>query len=331
MITRRGSMAALGAGLAPWCLPLHAQSQAPERVWRIGILRPSAPPLPDDATWAGIPRALRDIGYVEGRNLVLEHRYASGNLEQLVPLARELAAARVDLVVAVSAAAVRATREVSSLWPIVMFGNFDPVALGLIASLARPGGNVTGVLIAPDGTLAGKRLELLRQVVPGATRIGYLSPPPDASSAQQLAEARKAAQALGVTLAEAELRDGDYERAFAALVAQRPGALLVAAHTLFVRDRARIIALAARHRLPAIYEWREQVVDGGLMTYSTSLAWTYERIASFVDRILKGARPADLAVERPAKFELVINQRTARALGLVVPQAVLLRADEVIS
>lgn len=318
----------MAAGLAPWFN--RASAQAPERVWRIGILRPSAPPLPDDTTWAGIPRALRDAGYVEGRNLVLENRYASGQLGQLVPLARELAAARTDLVIAVSAAAVQAAREVSATWPIVMFGNFDPVALGLVGSLARPGGNVTGVLIAPDGTLAGKRLELLRQVVPGASRVAYLSPPPDASSAQQLAEARQAAATLGVTLVEAELRGGDYEQAFAALMAQRPGALLVAAHTLFVRDRARIIALAARHRLPAIYEWREQVVDGGLMTYSTSLTWAYERIAAFVDRILKGARPADLAVERPAKFELVINQRTARALGLTIPQSVLLRADEVI-
>jgi putative ABC transport system substrate-binding protein len=185
-------------------------------------------------------------------------------------------------------------------------------------------------VIAPDGTLAGKRLELLRQMVPAANRIAYLSPPPDAASALQLAEARKAAAELGVTLVDAEVRDGDYERAFAALVAQRPAALLVAANTLFVRDRARIIALAARHRLPAIYEWREQVVDGGLMTYSTSLGWAYERIAWFVDRILKGARPGDLAVERPSKFELVINQRTAQTLGLTIPQAVLLRTDEVI-
>lgn len=321
-------MAALVASLASWRVP--AIAQAPERVWRIGILRPSAPPLPNDPTWAGIPRALGEAGYVEGRNLVLEHRYASGNLDRLVPLARELVTNRVDLIIAVSAAAVRAVQEVSTTLPVVMFGNFDPVALGLVATLARPGGNVTGVVIAPDGTLAGKRLELLREIVPAASRIGYLSPPPDASSAQQLAEARKAASVLGVTLLDVQARDGDYERAFAALVAQRPGALLVAAHTLFMRDRARIIALAARHRLPAIYEWREQVVDGGLMTYSTSLVWTYERIAWFVDRILKGARPADLAVERPSKFELVINQRTAQALGLTIPQSVLLRTDEVI-
>ena len=304
--------------------------EAQERVWRIGILRPSAPPVASDVTWTGIPRALRDLGYVEGRNLVLEHRYASGNTDLLVPLARELAAARVDLVIAVSAGAVRAAREVSATWPIVMFGNFDPVALGLVTQLARPGGNVTGVLIAPDGTLAGKRLELLRQLVPSATRIGYLSPPPDASSAQQAAEARRAAGELGVTLVEADVREDDYERAFAALMAQRPGALLVAAHTLFVRDRARIIALAARHRLPAIYEWREQVQDGGLMAYSTSLTWAYERVAAYADRILKGARPADMAVERPSKFELVINQRTARALGLTLSQPLLARADEVI-
>ena len=328
MIGRRACAAGLAAGLALARFPAAAQS--PERVWRIGILRPAAPPQANDITVTVIPQALRQAGSVEGRNLVLEHRYAGGNPAQLVPLARELAAARVDQVIAVSAAAAWAAQEVSATWPIVMFGNFDPVALGLVANLARPVANVTGVVIAPDGTLAGKRLELLRQVVPAANRIAYLSPPPDAASALQLAVARRAAAELGVTLVDAELRDGDYERAFAALLAQRPAALLAAATTLFLRDRARIIALAARHRLPATYEWREQVVDGGLMAYSTSLGWTYERIAWFVDRIFKGARPGDLAVERPSKFELVIDQRTAQALGITIPQSVLLRTDEVI-
>jgi putative ABC transport system substrate-binding protein len=308
----------------------RAGAQGSQRVWRVGILRPSALPLPADTTGRGIPLALRALGYEEGRNLVLESRYADGRFERLPALARELLAARVDVLVAVGAPAIRAAQEASGSLPIAMYGNFDPVALGIVASLARPGGNVTGVLIAPDGTLAGKRLELLKQAVPAATRFAYLGPPADVSTALQLAEARQAAAVLGVALVDVELRDGDYERAFAAIAALRPGALVVAAHTLFVRDRDKIIALAARHRLPAIYEWREQVADGGLMAYSTSLNWTYERVAAFVDRILKGARPADMAVERPTHFDLVINLKTARAIGLAFPQALLLRADEVI-
>ena len=329
MIGRRGFHAALGCGLLLGLVP-STLAQSADRVWRVGILRPSAPPLPSDTTGTGIPNALRDLGYVEGRNLVLELRYADGNFDRLPALARDMVQARVDVIVAVGAPAIRAARAASNTLPVVMYGNFDPVALGLVASLARPGGNTTGVLIAPDGTLAGKRLELLRQAVPSATRIAYLGPPADISASLQLTESRQAAAALGVTLVEVELRDGDYERAFASLVAQRPGALLVAAHTLFVRDRAKVIGLAARHRLPAMYEWREQVADGGLMAYSTSLTWTYERVAAFVDRILKGARPADMAVERPTHFDLVVNLKTARDLGLAIPQALLLRADEVI-
>jgi putative ABC transport system substrate-binding protein len=325
---RRRAIAAMAASLV--MVRHRADAQTADRVWRVGILRPSAPPLESDTTGTGIPNALRDLGYVQGRNLVLELRYADGNFDRLPALAREMVQARVDLIIAIGAPAVRAARAASATLPVVMYGNFDPVALGLVASLARPGGNTTGVLIAPDGTLAGKRLELLGQAVPGVTRFAYLGPPADVSASLQLAETRQAAAVLGVTLVDAELREGDYEAAFASLAAQRPGALLVAAHTLFVRDRAKVVALAARHRLPAMYEWREQVADGGLMAYSTSLNWTYQRVAAHVDRILKGARPADMAVERPSHFDLVINLKTARALGLTIPQALLLRAAEVI-
>ena len=325
---RRDYLCAAASGLL--LLRCPALAETAERVYRVGILRPSPPPLPDDKTANGIPDALRELGYLEGRNIVIERLYADGKPERLPGLVGELLKAKVEVVIAVSSPAVQAVRAASATLPIVMYGNFDPVALGLVASLARPGGNVTGVLIAPDGYLAGKRLELLKAAVPQATRFAYLGPPADPSARLQLVETKKAAASLGIEVADVEVRNGDYERAFVAIAAQRPEALFVAAHTLFVRDRMQIIQLAAKYKLPATYEWREQVADGGLMTYSTSLSWIYQRLASYVDRLLKGAKPGDLPIERPTKFELVINLKTARALGLAIPRSLLLRADEVI-
>jgi putative ABC transport system substrate-binding protein len=317
------------AGLA--CASRPGWTQPAERVFRLGILRPSAPPLvANDLQITGLPRALAELGYVEGRNLLIEQRWAGGDTARLPALALELQRSRVELVVAVGAQSILAVRQATPTLPIVMFGNFDPVALGLMHSLARPGGNITGVLIAPDGTLAGKRLELLKAAVPQATKMAYLAPPADAATRLQLQETRRAASMLGVELADVEVRDGDYARAFAAIALPRPGALVVGAHTFFVRDRMQIIALAAQHKLPAIYEWREQVMDGGLMAYSTSLYGLYQRLAWYVDRIRKGAKPGELPVERPSKFELAINLKTAKALGLSIPQSLLLRADEVI-
>lgn len=297
---------------------------------RLGVLRPGAPSAPaDDTEVLLLPPALRDLGYVEGRNLTIERRWAHGELQRLPALARELVAAACDVVLAIGSLAVRAMTQASSTLPVVMFGNFDPVALGLVGNLARPGGNVTGVLIAPDGTLAGKRLELLKQAVPQASRIGLLIPD-DESVRQQVQETRVAAHALGVALPVVAVRKGDYAAAFATLARERVAALVVGSHQYFVRDRRRIVELAAAHRLPAMYEWREQVAVGGLMTYSTSLAGVYQRVAAYVDRIHKGAKPGDLPVERPTKFELVINLEAARRIDLVVPHALLLRADEVI-
>jgi putative ABC transport system substrate-binding protein len=308
-----------------------AAGQAAQRVHRIGLLRPTAAPLsPDDPILVSLPNALRELGYFEGRNLVIEWRFADGYVQRLPALANELAQGRVEVIVAVSAVAVQAARQATDSVPIVMFGNFDPVALGLVTSLARPGGNVTGMLIAPYGTLAGKRLELLKQAVPQAKRFGYLAPPADASTRLQLQETRNAAGSLGVELLDVEVRGGGYAHAFATLAGLRIDALFIAGHTLFVLDRAKIIALAAQYKLPAIYEWREQVEEGGLMAFSSSLAHVNARVASFVDRILRGARPADLPVERPSKFDLVVNLKTARAIDLVMPPALLLRADEVI-
>jgi putative ABC transport system substrate-binding protein len=315
------------AGIGAWPRIPRAQPA----LARVGVLRPSAPPLsPDDLLLTGLPRALAERGLVEGRNLRLDTRWAGGDAARLPELARELAQAGAQVIVAVSAPAVRAAQQAAPALPVVMFGNFDPVALGLVASLARPGGNLTGILIAPDGTLAGKRLELLKEAVPQARRVALLLPPADATLQLQVQETRKAAAALQLELQEVTVQGGDYAAAFQTLAQRRPQALVVAAHTLFLRDRAPIIALAAQHRLPAVYEWREQALDGGLMAYSTSLYGLYQRLAGYVGRILDGAKPGELPIERPSTFQLTLNLKTARALGLTLPQPLLLRADEVV-
>ena len=326
---RRAFIRAVGFGLLT--APLGAEAQRAGRVYRLGMLFPTTSPFPGDqrTTAILIPPALRELGYVEGQNLVIERRYAEGKLERLPGLTRELVQLRVDVIVAVSAAAIRAARDATATIPIVMYGNLDPVAAGFVASLARPGGNLTGVLIAPGGTLAAKKLELLKAAVPGAARIALLAPA-DPNFGRQVQEVQTAALSLGVTLVVVEVREGGYDRAFATIAAERPGALFVGAHSSFMRHRKRIIELAAKHRLPAIYEWPEQVEDGGLMAYGTSLSALSRRIAVYVDRIFKGAKPGDLPVEQPTTFELVINLKTAKALGLTIPPSLLLGAGRVI-
>lgn len=326
---RRSMLVTVAAGLAGDAA--FAQPVA-GRLARVGVLRPAARPTSAaDPQLAGLRHALREIGYAEGRNLVVEERFANGELQRLPALVRELVDSGAEVIVAVGSPAARAASDVARNTPVVFFGNFDPIALGLVSDLARPGGHVTGILIAPDGTLAGKRVELLKAAVPHATRIGLLLPElPDTAVREQTQETRKAASTLGVRLVDAAVKGADYAAAFATMVGEGVAALVVASHNYFMRDRRTIIDLAAKHRLPAIYEWREQVVDGGLMAYSTSLTGQYRRIASYVDRILNGANPGDLPVDRPYRFELVINLKTAKALGLAIPQSLLLRADEVI-
>ncbi len=325
---RRCRRRRFGAWLAIGLLAATVRPAAQTRVIRVGLLRPTSPPPGGDVMATELPRALRELGYDEGRNLQFIPRYADGRADELPRLASELVVAGCDVIVAISLPAARAAKAATTSIPIVVFGNFDPVALGLVPDLARPGGNLTGVLIAPDGTLAAKRLELLRDMVPGATRIGFLAHD-DAGFRSQEAETRAAASRSGVELVVATVSGGNYERAFAALAERRPAALLVGANTFFMVDRKRIIALAAKHRLPAIYEWPEQVADGGLMSYGARLPEAYRRIAAYVDRIVRGTRPGDLPMERPAKLDLVINLRTAQALGLAIPPALLARADEV--
>jgi putative ABC transport system substrate-binding protein len=308
---------------------LAAEAQQAEKVYRLGILSPAPPPVLSDRGSLSVllPTALRELGYAEGRNLLVERRFAEGKHDRLPGLARELVQLRVDVIATVGNDATQAAKDATKTIPIVMMGR-SAVERGYVASLARPGGNITGVVIA-ETALADKRLELLKEAVPGATRIAALASGEE-DKKTQLREAEKAAAALRVTLVVTEVRGGDYERAFANIVAGRAGALLVLSSPVLFRDRKQIIALAAKHRLPAIYQWREHAEDGGLMAYGSNLPGLSRRVAAYVDRILKGANPAQLPVEQPTVYELVINLKTAKALGLTIPQSVLVRADELL-
>ncbi len=330
MIDRRTFIAALGAGLL--AAPLRVSGQTAERIYRLGTLHagslaPSEPALLGN--W--IPKLLEELGYVEGRNLIVERKYAEGTFDHLPGLARELVALRVDVILAVGTLSTQAAKEATGTVPVVMLSNVDPIALGVVKSLARPGGNITGVLIAPDGTLAGKKLELLKEAVPRARRIALLMPEdPGIGAQQQVQEILGAASSLGPELRVVAVRGGGYDRAFTAIGAGRPQALFVGAHSFFVRDHKKIIELAAKYRLPAIYEWPQQAQNGGLMSYGASEVEVYRQVAAYIDRLFKGAKPADLPIWQPSKLHLVINLKTAKALGLTIPQSLLARADQVI-
>jgi putative ABC transport system substrate-binding protein len=331
--TMKPLMLAMILALSALAAPLVAKAQPLDRVHRLGFLVPTERPRPSEP-WGVVSHllaALRALGYVEGQNLVVEPRWAEGRVDRLPGLARELVQLKVDVIVAIGGGALRPLRDATTTIPIVMVAgwNPDPVAAGFVASLTRPGGNITGVLIAAEDTLAGKRLELIKEAVPRSTRIGLLSRG-DAGSQTQVQEAEKAASLLGVKLVVGEVQNREYDRAFARIAAERPGALLVVSSPFFFRDMSRIIALAAKHRLPAIYDWRENADEGGLMAYGSSLAERSRRAAAYVDRIFKGANPAELPVEQPTKFDLVVNLRTAKELGLTIPPSLLLRADQVI-
>jgi putative ABC transport system substrate-binding protein len=313
-------MLALSLTLAP----LVAGAQQAGKMYRVGILAPVRP-----VSSLIVVTRLRELGYVEGQNLVVEQRDADGSLDRLPELARELVQLRPDVIVAVGAGTVEAAREATKTIPIVMGFTTDPVGRGFIASLARPGGNITGIAYSAGPEIAGKRLELITEAVPRAGRVAVLSTR-EAAAQRHIQEAQKAASRLGVELVIGEVQDDDYARAFAAMVTKRPGALLVLASPILNHDRKQIIALAAKHRLPAIYEWREHVEEGGLMAYGADISAGYRLVAAYIDRIFKGANPADLPVEQPSKYQLVINLKTAKALGLTIPQSILVRADELI-
>jgi len=327
MDRRRFLLTSLVGALA---MPQVADAQQPGKVWRVGILSPGGVPDPSVATTPNLlPRNLRELGYVEGGNLIVERRFADGKIERLPGLARELVQLKVDVIVAAGDETIPAARDATATVPIVMVVGSDPVARGLVASFSRPGGNITGVTVVAETVLAAKRLELIREAVPGAARIAVLGAGGPVSSIQ-VQEAQKAASALRVKLVVVEAPGTDYDRAFASIVAERADALFVLMSPTLTRDRKQIIDRAAKYRLPAIYQWREHVEVGGLMSYGGSLIDISRRLAAYVDKILKGARPGELPIEQPTKYELVINLKTAKALGLTIPPSLLARADQVI-
>ena len=326
MIDRRAFVI---GGVAVLATPLAVEGQPVGRVHRLGILSPGAVPDPSVATSPNlVPIALREFGYTIGQNLVVERRFAEGKTDRLHALASEMVALRVDVIVAVSEA-IRAAKGATATIPIVMGFGFNPVEQGFIRSLAHPGGNITGVLYAPEGQLASKRLELLKEAIPRAARIAVLATH-ESDSRAQLQAAQTAASVLRVELIVVEVQGAEYDRAFTTMVAERADAVLVLSSAILNRDRKQIIERAAQHRLPAMYEWREQVEVGGLMSYGSSLVGLCRRVAAYVDKIFKGARPADLPVEQPTNYALVINLKTAKALGLTIPPSLLARADQVI-
>jgi putative ABC transport system substrate-binding protein len=307
--------------------PLGNAAQAPAKLQRIGWLGTASPGPFDEAFRQG----LRELGYVEGQNLAIEWRWVRGNFARLPALAAELAGLNVNIVVAGGTPAALATKKATTTIPIVMVAGIDPAEVGLVASLARPGGNVTGVTrIGPE--LVGKRLELLKESVPTVSRVAILwHDASNPNTASMLREARAAAGKLRLHLESLEVKArGDLEGAFAAMAQKGAGAFITVQDGFTLAHRTRIVDLAAKTRLPGMYETRDWTDAGGLLSYGASDFELYRRAAYYVDRILKGTRPADLPVEQPTRFELVVNLKTAKALGLTIPQSVLVRADRVI-
>ena len=306
-------------------LSFSADAQQPKKVPVVGFLAGTSASTVD-----AFRQGLRDLGYIEGKNIVIEYRYAEGRGDRLNDFVAEFVRSKVDIIVTGNTIAVRAAMQLTGTIPIVMAGTGDPVATGLIASLARPGGNVTG-LSAFGPELTTKQLELLKEAFPQVSRVLFLFNGANASTVAALKEIEVAASGLGVQLQASDVRvAGDIEPAFSAATRRRANALLVLREGLYQANRTRILSLAAQNKLPAIYPTRQYVDVGGLMSYGISADDLYRRAATYVDKILKGTKPADLPVEQPTKFEFIINLKTAKQIGLTIPPNVLARADKVI-
>ena len=312
-------------------LSFPADAQQPKKVPRIGFVSPTDP-VDESSRSEAIRLALRELGYIEGQNIAFEYRYAEGKLDRLPELAAELVRLKVDIIVVAGVPPIRAVKNATKTIPIVMSGlAADPVEAGFVESLARPGGNITG-LTTLSRELGGKRLELLKEAVPKLARVAVLYEPAVPPSVREVKEVLPvAARALRLTVRSWEVRDANsFETLFAELTKGRPDGLYVPGGPLIRANQKRIAGFALKSRLPSVYNNREAVDAGGLMSYSADFADSYRRIAYYVDRILKGAKPADLPVEQPTKFELVINLKTAKQIGLTIPQSLLYRADKVI-
>jgi putative tryptophan/tyrosine transport system substrate-binding protein len=323
---RRDLIVLLGSAMTA-ARALHAQQKA---MPVIGFLS-SASPGPFAPFVAAFRQGLSESGYVEGQNVAIEYRWAEGHYDRLPDLAADLVHSRVEVIATSGGDTVAgAAKGAAPAIPIVFTSGGDPVARGFVASLSRPGGNMTGVALLVV-ELVPKRLELVRELVPNAAGIGALINPKNTNAGRNLTALQEAARVKGVQLHIVEASaESDFEKAFASLASLQAGALVVGADPFFTARRAQIVALAAQHSLPTIYEWREFVDAGGLISYGPSLAGVYRQIGTYVGRILDGKKPADLPVEQPTKFELVINLNTAKALGLTIPQIILARADELI-
>jgi putative tryptophan/tyrosine transport system substrate-binding protein len=309
-------------------LAVTVEAQQPKKVARIGFLAATTAASP--ARFEAFRQALRELGYVEGKNIVIEWRRAEGKFDQLPDLATELVRLKVDVIVTAGGASTRPAKEATVTIPIVMASDNDPVGSGFVASLARPGGNITGLSqMAPE--LAGKRLELLKEIVPKLSRVAVLGELKNPGNAQALRETELAAGAFGVQLQSFDVRGPkDIETGFQAAIKGRADAVLMLGGPVATAQRVQIVEIAAKNRLPAIYPQSDYMDVGGLMFYGPSISDLFRRAATYVDKILKGAKPADLPVEQPTTFEFIINLKAAKQIGLTIPPNVLVRADKVI-
>ncbi len=309
-------------------LPLVADAQPAEKVPKVAFLSSNSA---INATVDAFRQGLRELGYVEGRNIQIEYRWAEGRFDRLPALATELVRLGVTVIVAANTPAASAAKKATSTIPIILVTSGDPVGSGLVASLARPGGNVTGLSLTPTLAISAKHLGLLKEAFPTITHVAVLANPANPPTAGLLKEIELAARSLGLRLRVVQVRESkEFGDAFATMKKERVPALLVIADPLVADNRDQIVAFAATNRLPAIYPYRSFVDAGGLMSYGADLSDLHRRAATYVDRILKGAKPAELPIEQPTKFELVVNLKAAKALGLAIPASLLLRADEVI-
>jgi putative tryptophan/tyrosine transport system substrate-binding protein len=326
---RREFITLLGGAAAAW--PLAARAQQPQRVRRIGVFMPGVADDPEyEARNAAFLQGLGEVGWIVGRNVRIDYRWGAGDVERYRAIAAELVALSPDVILAQGSSIVSALQKATRSVPIVFANVTDPVGGGLVASLARPGGNTTGFITSEFG-FAGKWLELLKEIAPWVTRAAVMR---DAAIAAQIAlfgSIQSVAPALGVELRPIDSRDaGEIERAISAFADEPNGGLIVASGAGVIKHRELIVALAARHHLPAVYPYRSHAMSGGLISYGSDQVDHFRRAAGYVDRILKGEKPADLPVQAPTKYELVVNLKTAKALGLEIPPTLLARADEVI-
>jgi putative tryptophan/tyrosine transport system substrate-binding protein len=328
---RRTFIGGIASGLA--VAPLTVGAQPTGKVYRIGYLSIGSASTTYTRPLEAFRQGLRELGWAEGRTLFIEYRYAEGRADRLPALADELVRLKVDIIVASPTPSALAARDATRTIPIVGLSLTEPVAIGLVASLARPGGNITGLTYGVDTEIFGKQLQLLKEAIPGVRRVAVLTNPASGGPSHPLRmeSVKSAARSLNLPLQILEVREpGDFETAFAAMLKEHAGALLLSGDAMFFVHRARLAELALKNRLPSMSTQWQWVDAGGLISYAPSFPDQWRRAATYVDKILRGAKPADLPIEQPTKFELVINLTTARALNLTIPQSVLIRADQVI-